>query len=113
MTAFFEEILWVSLLEIAGADLTAGNLGRNRDHRRHAAMRVKKTVDQVKVPWPATPGAGGQFPSQLRFGASGKRGCFLVTDMDPLQLAISAHRVRHWIQAVTYKAVDPLDTSFH
>ena len=76
-------------------------------------MRVKKAVDQVQVSWAATPGTGCELATQLGLRACGERGCFLVPDMDPLQLAVSAHCVGNRVQAVAYDAIHPLDPGFH
>ena len=65
----------------------------HEDRQLHAAMRVKQTIDQVQVSRATASGAGCQLSTELGFGARSECGRLLVTDMDPLQLAVAAHSV--------------------
>src|SRR5215813_9631684 len=113
MTALLEKSFRVSLLEVIGTNLATRNLRSNREDRSHTAMRVKETIHQVQVPWATTPGARGQLSSQLGFGARSKCSCFFVADVDPVDLAVSAHSISNRIQAVANNAIDALNSGLH
>src|SRR5215471_764202 len=113
MTALLEKPFRVSLLEVISANLATRNLRSNREDRSHTAMRIKKTIHQVQVPRSTTPGARGQLSSQLGFGARSKRSCFFVANMDPVDLAVSAHSIGNRIQAVANNSIDALNSGSH
>ena len=74
-------------LEIIDADLGAGDVCRDREHRGPAAMAVEEPVDQMQVAGSATSGTDGQSTGQLRLRARREcRGLF-VPDVDPVDLA--------------------------
>jgi len=53
-------MLGAGFLEVAAADLVAGNLRRDRQHRHAAAVAVIQAVDQVQIAGAATAGANRQ-----------------------------------------------------
>src|SRR5882757_841110 len=71
-------------------------------------MAVKQTVDQVQVARSAAAGADREFPRQMRLGARRKGRDLLMTDVNPLDLALSPQRIGEPVQAVADDAVDPL-----
>ena len=73
----------MGLLEVAAADLRAGDLGGDRQHRNPVAVAVVQAVDQVQVAGPAAAGADGELAGDLRLGAGGERGRLLVAHMHP------------------------------
>jgi hypothetical protein len=90
----------MGFLEVAGADLGAGDLGGQRQHRRHAAMRVVQAVDQVQVAGPAAARAGPQPPGQLCLRPSRERAGLLMPHMDPVDAVVAADGVHHRVEAV-------------
>src|SRR5476651_1959431 len=64
----------------------------------------------MQVTGPAAPCTNRKVTCQMSFSAR-RKGCyFLVPDMNPLDLALPANRVRQTIEAVSNDSVDPLDT---
>jgi hypothetical protein len=45
----------------------------------------------------------------MRLGAGGECGDLLVPDMDPVDLSLTADRIRQAVEAVAYNPIDPLD----
>src|SRR5215510_923288 len=113
MTALLEKTFRVGLLEVISANLATRDVRSNREDRSHTAMRVKETIHQVQVPRATTPGARRQLSSQLGFGARSKGSCFFVADVDPVDLAVSAHSIGNRIQAVANNSIDALNSGLH
>ena len=99
------------LLKEPGPDLSARNVGGERQHRRTAAMRVVETLDEVRVARAAAAGAHREPPGELRLGPGRERGRLLVVDVDPLDAVGATHRVDYGIEAVADEPVDPFDAS--
>src|SRR5207248_2789699 len=109
VAAFAEQVLRMSFLKVAGADLGRRNLRRDREHRHARPVAIEESVDQVQITWPATAGADRQFARQMRLGARGESGDLLVSDVHPLDLSLAADRIGQTIQAIADDAVDALD----
>ena len=73
------------------------------------AVAVEQAVDEMQVARPAAARADRELAGQVGLGAGRESGGLLVPDMDPLDLALPAHRVGEAVQAVADEAVDPLD----
>src|ERR1700722_3641255 len=100
----------MGLLKVAAADLAGRNLGRDRQHRGAASVRIEQTVDQMKVAGPARPGTHRKPAGYLRLAGGGKRRHFLVPNMDPVDRLSLAQRLGQAVQAVTDHAEDALYT---
>ena len=98
----------MSFLEIAAADLRAGDLGGDRQHRNPVAMAVEQAVDQVQVAGPAAAGADGELAGHLRLGAGGERGHLLVAHMHPADPGRS-QSLGEAVERIPHDAPDPFD----
>ena len=109
VAALAEQLVGVRLLEVARADLGAGNVGGDRQHRGHAAVGVEQAVDQVQVAGAAAARADRQLAGELglRPGREG-RGLF-VAHVHPVDLVAAADGVGHRVEAVADDAIDLLD----
>ena len=87
VAAFAEQDGRMGLLEIAAADLGAGNLGGDREHRHAVAMAVEQTVDEMQVARPAAAGADRELAGHVRLGAGGERRHLLVAHVHPADAA--------------------------
>ena len=105
VAALLERQGGVGLLEVAGADLGARDLGGQRQHRRHAAMGVVEAVDQVQVPGPAAARAGHQPTGQLRLGTSRERAGLLVSHVHPIDAVVAADSIHNRIEAIAHHPV--------
>jgi hypothetical protein len=54
VTTLTEQMLRMGLLEIAAADLAAGNVRGDREDRHTAAVGVVEAIDKMQIPWSAT-----------------------------------------------------------
>ena len=111
VTALREQSLGMRLLEEPRPDLSARNVGSERQHRRTAAMRVVETLDEVRVARAAATGANREPPAELRLRPGRERGRLLVVDVDPLDAIGSTHRVDYGIEAIADEPIDPFDLS--
>ena len=93
-------------LEIARANLGRRNVRRDRQDWNARTLTIEQAIDEVEIPRAAASRTNGQCSGKVRFGAGGKSGNFLMADVDPFDLALSADRVRDAIQAVTNDAVN-------
>ena len=91
MTAIDKQPVGMGLLKESGPDLGGGDVGRQRQHWRQAALRIVKPVDEVNAPGPAAPGTDGQATCQLGFGRGGERAGFLVSDGNPIHIGMATH----------------------
>ena len=78
----------MGFLEEAAADLHAGQVRGDGQHRGARAVGVIEAVHQVQVPGAAGSGAHRQFTCQLRLGTGREGSRLLVSDMDPVNAAI-------------------------
>jgi hypothetical protein len=74
-------------------------------------MAIKQAVDEVKIAWSATSRAGSELAGQMRLATSGESRDLLVPNMDPLDLALAAKRVRQPVETVADNAINSLNTS--
>src|SRR5208282_3730484 len=88
VATFLKQILWMRFLKVSRADLAAGNMRCDRQHRSIAAMSIEKAVNQVQVAGAATPRAGGELAGELRLRAGRKRAGLLVAHMDPFNFVV-------------------------
>ena len=65
-------------LEIVDADLAAGDMGRDRQHRHAAALAIEQAVDEMQVAGAAAAGADRQLAGQMGLGARREGAAFLV-----------------------------------
>ena len=107
--ALLEEVLRVGLLEVPAADLGAGDLRGDREHRHPRALGVEETVDQVQVARAAAAEADGQIAGQLRLGCGGEGTGLLVADELPVEVPVPAHRFGEAVEGVTGHAVGVAD----
>src|SRR5258707_533342 len=73
MTALAEELIGMGLLEVAGADLGARNVGGDGKHRNLVAVRIEEPVDEVQVAGAAAAGADGKLSGQFGVGGGVER----------------------------------------
>src|SRR5262249_29328782 len=110
MAALSEQLLRVRLLEIAGADFPRWNLGGDGQHRHARAVAVEQPVDEREIARPAAAGADRELTREMGLG-TGRKGCdFLVPDMNPFDLALTAQRVGQPVETVTDDAVNAFDS---
>jgi len=105
VAALLERQSGVGFLEVAGSDLGARDLGGQRQHRRHAAMRVVQAVDQVQVAGAAAARAGHEPVGQLCLRPSCERADLLMPHMYPIDAVVAADGVHHGVEAVPYNPV--------
>ena len=67
-------MLRTRLLEVAAAQFSAGNLGRDRQHGHAIAMTIVQSVDQMKIAWTTTASTHGEFAGEMGLGACGSNG---------------------------------------
>ena len=77
------------LLEIVGADLGRGNLGRDRHDGHARAMAVEQPVDQVQIARTATAGTYCKAAGEMCVGTRGEGGYFFMSYVHPLDAAVS------------------------
>src|SRR6202000_3007903 len=111
MAAFAEQFLRMRLLEIAGTDLSRGNLCRDGEDRYPRAMAIEEGGGEMQVAGTATAGADRERAGEMRLGAGGEGGHFLMADMDPLDLALAAQGIGQAGQAVADDTIDAFDAS--
>lgn len=107
VAAIDEQPLGMGLLEVAAADLGAGDLRGQREHRRAGAVRVVQALDQVGVAGAAASGADREPPGDLRLGGGGERAGLLVAHVYPLDAVGAADGVHDRVEAVAHDPVDP------
>src|SRR5271169_7002675 len=83
----------MGLLEVVGTNLGAWNMRRDCENRHGAPMAIVQPVDKMKIAGTATAGADRELTGDVRFGACGEGRHFLVTDVDPFDAFLTAHRV--------------------
>src|SRR5580704_3813192 len=108
VTAFPEQKFRMGFLEIIRADFAARNVRRNRQDWHTAAMAVEEPVDEVKVARTATPGTDRKLTGNVRVSAGGEGRDFLVTNVDPLNGFLPAHRIGYPIERIADYSIDSL-----
>ena len=111
--ALVEEAVRVGFLKEAAADLFAGNVRGDGQHRGSGAVGVVESVDQVQVSRTAGTGAHREPAGQLGFRRGGERRGLLMPDVNPVDPALrGAARlpdgVDNRVEAVADYPVDPL-----
>jgi hypothetical protein len=106
VAALLEQALGMGRLEIVDADLAAGDMRGDRQHRHATALAVEQPVDQVQIARPAAARAYRELAGQMRLGAGGKRRAFLVPDVNPVDLAGAAQRVGEAVQRIADDAIE-------
>src|SRR5262249_26853649 len=110
MAALPEQLLRVRLLEIAGADFRRRDLGGDGQHRHARAVAVEQAVDEMEIARPAAAGADRELTREMGLG-TGCKGCaFLVPDMNPFDLALTAQRVGQPVETVTDDPVNAFNS---
>jgi hypothetical protein len=100
------------LLEVASADLGAGDVRHDREHRRTVAVAVVQPVEEVQAARARGAEDGGGPARDLGVGTRGKGTGLFVAHVDEAQLPIgSADRVGDRVRRVTDDAVHVADAS--
>ena len=110
--AFHEEAIRVGLLEVAHADLDAGDVGGDGQNRDLGTVCVEQTIDEVQVARTTGTCADSQLAGQSCLGSSGEGRSLLMTNVDPVDTALDrtagpANCINDGVQGVTDDAVDP------
>ena len=100
----------MGFLKVAAADLAGRNLGRDRQHRRAAAVCIEQAVDEMKIAGPARTGTDREPAGDLRFAGGGEGRHLLMPDMDPVDRLPLAQRLGQAVQAVADHAEDTFHT---
>ena len=113
--ALVEQTIRVGLLEVGLANLNAGDVRGDRQHRGTRALCVVQAVNQVKVARTAGAGAHGELAGQLRFSRSSEGSGLLMAYMDPVDPTLGGTAsltdgVDDRIEGVSYDAIYPADT---
>ena len=103
--AVAEQLLRMRLLEVLGADLRAGDVRGDRQHRYAAALRVEQAVDQVQVARSAAACAHRKLSGQRGVGRGRETGRLLVTYMLPSDFTRTPQGVGETVEAVTGQPV--------
>src|SRR5271154_663778 len=110
VTAILEQLFRMCLLKVIGSKLCTWNLSSDCKNWNSATMAVEKPIDQMEVSGTTTAGAYGQLSADVRFGASGKRRCFFITNVHPLNSGSCPNRVRDAIEGIAWQAPDASHT---
>jgi hypothetical protein len=105
VAALAEELIGMRLLEVASADLGAGDVGGDGQDGRQAPVGVVQPVDQVQVTRAAAARADRQVAGELGLRPGRERPALFVADVYPLEGA-AAEGVGHRVEAVADDAVD-------
>ena len=73
----------MGLLEVPTANLRTGNLGRDGEDGRTAAMGIEQSVDQVEIPGPTASGTDGETAGELGLRPGGKGGTLFMPGRGP------------------------------
>ena len=96
-------------LEVAAAELRAGNVGGDGEHGHPGAVAIVETVDEVRVARPATARANGQRAGQMRLRSDGKCGDLFVAHGDPLHVVAAANGIGDAVQGGAHDGEDAFD----
>ena len=110
--ALHEETVWMSLLEVTHADLDAGDVGGDGQHRYLGTVGIEKAINKVEVARPAGARTYCKLTGQGRL--CGRRKCrgLLVPNMHPVDATLDGaarftNRINDRVKRVTDDAVDP------
>jgi hypothetical protein len=98
----------MGFLKISGAEFGRRDLRRNGKHWYARPLTIEQAVDEVQIARSAASRADRKLSCQVRLGTGRKGRDLLMTDVDPLNLALSPQRIGKPVQAVADDAVDPL-----
>jgi hypothetical protein len=113
VAALREEMLRVSLLEIAAADFIARNLRGDRKDGYAAAVAIVKTVDQMQVARSTASRAHGQASGQMRVGPCREGRSLLVSHGNPMEIVPRTDRVGDAIEGISRETVDFVHAGGH
>ena len=102
----------MGLLEVAHANLDAGDVGGDGQNRDLGAVCVEQTIDEMQVARTTGACADSQLAGQSCLGSSGEGRSLLMTNVDPVDTALDrtagpANCINDGVQGVTDDAVDP------
>ena len=106
VAAILEQVLGMGFLEVAAADLLAGDLRGNREHRHAAAVAIVKAIDQVQIARPAAAGADRNLPGEMALCTGRKGGRLFMAHVHPFDLLVPANGVGDPVQRVAGDAID-------
>src|SRR5262249_7656465 len=107
VTALGKEVLGVGLLEVAAANLRAGNVSGDGDDGDAVSVAIVESIDEVHVAGAAAARAGGQLSGEVCVGPGGEGGDLLVPDVDPADLVVPPDVVGDAVQRVSRHSVHP------
>jgi hypothetical protein len=107
MTALLEQRFRMSFLEIPGAELGRWDLRRNRKHRRARPLAIEEAIDEGQIAGSTAAGANRKLSCQVRLGSGSEGRGLLVTQMYPIDLALTADCIGQPVQAVADDTIDP------
>src|SRR5882724_2975208 len=109
MTTLEEQLFGMSFLEKASADFAGRNLRCDGKDRCQGFVRVKKSVDEVKIARATASGAGCDVAGQLRFGTGRECSSLFVADMNPVDIFVVMYSINDAVQRVPNHAIDALN----
>src|ERR1019366_267498 len=98
VAAIRKQTLWMRLLKIVCADLTARNLSSDSKYGSHTSVSIIQSVYQREIAWPATTRANGQLPGELRLSSGCERRDLFVADLNPGNALMAAQGVNNAVQ---------------
>src|SRR5580704_13695018 len=99
----------MSLLKIIGSNFAGRNLRGYRQHRRESFVRIKETVDEMKISGSAAAGADSEIACQLCLGTRRKGTGFLVPNVHPLNPFVVVNRIYNAVQGIADHSVNSAD----
>ncbi len=109
--AILEQGFRLGFLKIVGAYLGTGDLRGNGEDGNPGSVAIIEAVDQMHIAWATGPRANGQFAGKLCLRAGGKCACFLVPNMDPVDLALTPQAFGDAIEAIAHHAINAFHPS--
>jgi hypothetical protein len=104
-------MLRMCLLEVATPDLAAGNVGRDREDRDSAPMRIVESIDQMEIPGPAASRTHRQTSRQVRLSSGSKCRRLFVSHGNPPDIGSLTNAIGDAIEGVAGHSIDSLDPS--
>jgi len=83
----------MSLLKIIASEFIAWNLSSDRENRHPATMAIVETVDEVDIPWAATPCAHRKLPGELSICARSVGSDLFVAHKQPVNVIALTHDI--------------------
>src|SRR5699024_10422367 len=111
--ALAEDIRRVGLLEVVRADLVAGDVRGDGEHRGTGALSVVEADAAEEGAGSAAAGPHGERAGQCGRTAGCEGGGRLVADMDPFELRVGPQRVGEAVERISGDAVDAFDSAGH